>query len=93
MPHAPSRAKHVAYKIPTSQYSINIVPQGSLTSVRDHLNVCAHWVKVNSVLGRLGANWEFGYHMDSAWRVFRTDHLAPVFSTWEPALAVDGKPL
>jgi hypothetical protein len=35
----------------------------------------------------------FRYHEISAWRVFRTDHLAPVFSTWEPALAVDGRPL
>ena len=41
----------------------------------------------------LGVNSVFRYHEVSAWRVFRTDHLAPVFSTWEPALAVDGRPL
>ena len=33
------------------------------------------------------------YHLGTAWRVFRTDRLAPVFSIWEPALAVDGMPL
>ena len=41
----------------------------------------------------LGDNSPFRYHEDSAWRVFRTYRLAPVFSIWEPALAVEGVPL
>lgn len=41
----------------------------------------------------LGDNSPFRYHGDSAWRVFRTYRLAPVFSIWEPALAVEGVPL
>ena len=41
----------------------------------------------------LGENWEFRYHEVSAWKVFRTDRLAPVFLYWELALVVDVVPL
>ena len=67
-------------------------PEGlhEVTRVARRVRIDTRLKTMRSVLGSLTPS---SYHWITAWRVFRTDRLAPVFSIWEPALVVDGMPL